>query len=138
MNGLISDLIAAGAPMKVVLPLILFGMLILLIRTIAAGIATVIKAMHPGESADAVKMHANRIQHRQWKAQHRDWNRRARASRRALIRAGLRAWYHRHRTARCIDGQIVLPALVLPPDAPQPLGVSGTNALPAPHRMAQP
>ncbi|MEU9397394.1 hypothetical protein AB0D86_46360 [Streptomyces sp. NPDC048324] len=56
MNGLISGLIAAGAPMKVALPLILFVMPILLIRATAAGIATVIKAMHPGESSDAVQM----------------------------------------------------------------------------------
>ncbi|MFF0767019.1 hypothetical protein ACFYWH_44720 [Streptomyces sp. NPDC003737] len=118
MNGLISDLIAAGAPMKVVLPLLVFALLIVLIRTIAAAIATVIKAIHPGESADAVAMQTNRIQHRQWKAQRRDWNRRARASRRALIHAGLRSWYHRRRTARYVDGQVMLPALVLPPDAP--------------------
>ena len=129
MNGFISDLIAAGAPMEVMLPLLIFGMLI---RTIAAGIATVIKAMHPGDSADAVAMQTNRIQHRQWKAQRRDRNRHARVSRRALIRAGLRAWYHRHCTARYVDGQIVLPALVLPPDTPQPLGASAAHALPAP------
>ncbi|MCZ4608853.1 hypothetical protein [Streptomyces sp. Lzd4kr] len=130
MNGLISDLVAMGAPMKVVLPLLLFTMLIVLIRTIAAAIATVVKAMQPGESADAVTMQANRIRYRQWKAQRRDWNRRARASRRALIRAGLRAWYHRRRTARYVDGQIVLPALVLPPEVPAPLSASA-NSLPA-------
>ncbi|QKZ23817.1 hypothetical protein [Streptomyces chartreusis] len=129
MNGLISDLVAAGAPMKVVLPLLLFMMLI---RTIAAAIAKVAKAMHPGESSDAVTMQENRIQHRQWKAQRRDWNRRARASRRAHIRAGLRARYHRHRTARYVDGQIVLPALVLPPDEPLPPLAPEPRALPVP------
>lgn len=131
MNGLISDLVGLGTPMEVVLPLLLFMMLVVLIRTIAAAIATVVKAMHPGESADAVTMQANRIQYRQWRAQRRDWNRRARASRRALIRVGLRAWYHHRRTARYVDGQIVLPALVLPPEVPAPLSASGTNSLPA-------
>lgn len=131
MNGLIFDLVALDAPLKVVLPLLLFTMLIVLIRSIAAAIATVVKAMHPGESADAVTMQANRIQYRQWKAQRRDWIRRARASRRALIRAGLRAWYHRRRTARYVDGQIALPALVLPPEVPAPLSASGINPLPA-------
>ncbi|CDR18111.1 hypothetical protein [Streptomyces iranensis] len=139
MNGLISDLVAGGTPMKVVLPLLLFTMLIVLIRTIAAAIAIVVKAMHPGESADAVTMQANRIQHRQWKAQRRDWNRRARASRRTLIRAGLRAWYRRLRTARYVDGQIMLPALVLPPEVPAPLSTPETSSLPASqHGTVQP
>ncbi|MEU1259618.1 hypothetical protein ABZ445_40710 [Streptomyces chartreusis] len=139
MNGLISDVVALGAPMKVVLPLLLFMMLIVLIRTIAAAIATVVKAMHPGVSADAVTMQANRIHYRQWKAQRRDWNRRARASRRVLIRAGLRAWYHRRRTARYVDGQIVLPALVLPPEAPAPLSSPVASSLPASrHGAVQP
>lgn len=130
MNGLISDLLAMGVPMKVVLPLLLTMMLVLLIRTIAAGIATVIKAMHPGESADAVKMQANRIQHRQWKAQRRDWNRRARAARRALVREGIRSWFHRRRTARYVDGPIVLPRLVLPPEEPLTLPTAPSGALP--------
>ncbi|MER7978303.1 hypothetical protein [Streptomyces sp. NPDC095817] len=66
MNGLLSDLLAAGAPMKIVLPLLLLMMLIVLIRTIATAVATVAKALHPGESADAVAMQANRIRHRRW------------------------------------------------------------------------
>ncbi|WP_221355410.1 hypothetical protein [Streptomyces beigongshangae] len=115
MNGLISELVAAGEPMQDALLLIL---LILLIRAIAAAIAKIAEALHPGESSDAVAMQVNRIQHRQWKAQRRDWNRRARASRRAIVWAGLRTWHQQHRTARYIDGQIVLPALVIPPDEP--------------------
>ncbi|MGW6261525.1 hypothetical protein [Streptomyces sp. NPDC055085] len=134
MNGLLSDLLAAGAPMDVVLPLLLLMMLIVLIRTIAAAIATVAKALHPGESADVVAMQANRIRHRQWKAQRRDMNRRARASRRALVRAGLRARYHRHRTARNLDAQILLPALVLPPDEPALPLTTEPRALPAPQQ----
>ncbi|UXY40508.1 hypothetical protein [Streptomyces albidocamelliae] len=120
MNGLISDLLTMGVPLKVVIPLIGVSALILLIRTGANAAATVIKAMHPGDSADAVQMHAARLTHRRWKAQRRDWNRRARAARRACMRAGLRAWYARHRKSRYDSSPITLPRLVLPPEELRP------------------
>jgi hypothetical protein len=112
MNGLIFDLLAQSAPWKVVVPLLLLTALILLIRTIATGIATVVKAMHPGGSADAVQMQVNRIQHRQFMARRRDANRRARAARRA------RAWEPVRSCFRVDEPmpQIILPGLVLPSD----------------------
>ncbi|MGW2633047.1 hypothetical protein ACWC2K_27460 [Streptomyces chattanoogensis] len=60
MNSLIYELLAA---------------LVLVICAVAAGIAKVVTAMHPGESADAVTVQANRMQHRQSKAQRRDCKR---------------------------------------------------------------
>ncbi|MFF5637465.1 hypothetical protein [Streptomyces sp. NPDC012825] len=114
---MIAELLAQGASWYVVLPLLLLMSLIVLIRTLAAGIAVVLKAVHPGDSADAVRMQADRIRHRQFKARRRDGNRRARVARRACVRAGVRAWFHRRRNARVIGGpvpEIVLPGLVLP------------------------
>ncbi|MFE5731451.1 hypothetical protein ACFQ7A_11190 [Streptomyces sp. NPDC056528] len=119
MNGLIAELLAQGASWYVALPLLLLMSLIVLVRTLAAGIAVVLKAMHPGDSADAVRMQADRIRHRQFKARRRDGNRRARIARRACVRAGVRAWFHRRRNARVTGGpipEIVLPGLVLPPE----------------------
>jgi hypothetical protein len=116
MNGLFSDLLTQGAPWKVVLPLLLLMALILLIRAVADGIATVVKAIHPGDSSDAVQMQVNRIQHRQFKARRRDANRRARAARRARSSASIRSHFRVNEPMP----QIILPGLVLPPDDPLP------------------
>lgn len=124
MNGLLSDLLAQGAPWKVVLPLLLLMTLILLIRAVATGIATVVKAMHPGDSSDAVQMQVNRIQHRQFKARRRDANRRARSARRARTCTCIRSCFRVNEQMP----QIVLPSLVLPPD----------DSLPALTRQASP
>ncbi|WP_033328666.1 hypothetical protein [Streptomyces yerevanensis] len=129
MNGLISELLAMGAPLWLVFPLLLLMALILVIRAVASGSATIIKAMHPGKSADAVKMQENRIQHRRWKAQRRDFNRRARAARRAYIRAGIEAHFTRRRTARYVDGPVVLPQVVLPPEEPLMLPASSAPVI---------
>ncbi|MFH8607825.1 hypothetical protein ACH4D5_10095 [Streptomyces sp. NPDC018029] len=123
MNGLISELIAAGIPMGLAFPLLLILALVMLIRAGAAAVAKVIKAMHPGESADAVAMQANRIRHRQWKLQRRDGNRRVHAARRALVRADVRARRTRKRTARYVDGRVTLPRLIL--SAEEPVRVPG-------------
>jgi hypothetical protein len=131
LNGLISDLLAMGAPLWLIGPLLLLTALILVIRAVATAAATVIKAMHPGESADAVQMQANRIQHRQWKAQRRDINRRARVARRAMIRAGVQAHLARRRTARYLDGPVLLPHAVLPPVEPLALPASSTPVITA-------
>lgn len=129
MNGLISGLLAQGAPWEAVFPLLLLIGLILFVRATAAGIATVIKAMHPGHSADAVRMQSNRIHHRQFKARRRDRNRRAR---RAHIRAVGRAPFHRC-GACCAEGpppEFVLPSLVIPPDEPPVLFRTGRGRAP--------
>ncbi|MGW7559757.1 hypothetical protein [Streptomyces sp. NPDC054757] len=111
---MISELLAAGAPLWLVYPLLLTTALLLLIRASAVAIAKVIEAMHPGASADAVRMQANRIQHRQWKAQRRDHNRRSRVARRAHVRSGIEAQFTRRHTVREDDSMVVLPRLVLP------------------------
>lgn len=92
MNALITDLIAVGTPLWIIVPLVTLLAVILFIRCAASAAATVIKATHPGDSADAVKMQENRLHHRQWKAQRRDSNRRARAVRRALTCSTLSTW----------------------------------------------
>ncbi|MFE2693695.1 hypothetical protein [Streptomyces mirabilis] len=120
---MVSDLFAMGAPLWLIVPFLLLAVLILVVRAVATAAATVIKAMHPGESADAVRMQANRIQHRQWKAQRRDVNRRARAARRAMFRAGIQAQVARRRTARYLDGPALLPHAVLPHVEPLALSV---------------
>ncbi|MFD9427382.1 MULTISPECIES: hypothetical protein [unclassified Streptomyces] len=125
MNGLIQELLALGVPLWLVYPLLLTVALVLVIRTAASGIAEVVRATHPGESADAVTMQANRIRHRQWKARRRDGNRRARRARRVRVRAGVRDRFTGRRTGRYADSLIVLPRLVLPPDT----GAGGAAAV---------
>ncbi|MFC9856111.1 MULTISPECIES: hypothetical protein [unclassified Streptomyces] len=121
MNGLIQELLALGVPLWLVYPLLLTVALVLVIRTAASGIAEVVRATHPGESADAVAMQANRIRHRQWKARRRDGNRQARRARRVRVRDRFMG----RRTGRYADSLIVLPRLVLPPDT----GAGGAAAV---------
>ncbi|MER6714722.1 hypothetical protein [Streptomyces sp. NPDC000877] len=83
MNGLILDLLNSGAPAWAVMLIIVLAALTLL----TGAAAKLIRAAHPGRSADAVEMQKNRIEHRKWKAERRDRRRRERAARRTERRA---------------------------------------------------
>ncbi|MER7693709.1 hypothetical protein [Streptomyces sp. NPDC097610] len=83
MSGLVLDLLASDAPQWVVAFVIVLTALVLL----TGAAAKLIRAAHPGKSADAVKMQKNRIEHRQWKANRRDRRRLERAARRTERRA---------------------------------------------------
>lgn len=84
MSGLIMDLLNSGAPAWAVILIVVLAALTLL----TGAAAKLLRAAHPGRSADAVKMQKNRIEHRKWKAERRDRRRRERASRRAERQAG--------------------------------------------------
>lgn len=87
MSGLILDLLNSGAPAWVVVLIVVLAAL----SFMTSAAARLIRAAHPGQSADAVKMQKNRIEHLQWKADRRDRRRRERAAHRALRRAALQA-----------------------------------------------
>jgi hypothetical protein len=83
MSRLILDLLDSGAPAWAVMLIVVLAALTLL----TGAVAKLIRAVHPGRSADAVRMQKNRIEHRKWKAERRDRRRRERATRRTERRA---------------------------------------------------
>ncbi|MEU1180825.1 hypothetical protein ABZ464_24855 [Streptomyces sp. NPDC005820] len=87
MNGRVLNLLTSGAPAWAVALFVVLAALTLLIGSVAR----LIRAAHPGRSADAVKMHKNRLEHLRWKAERRDRRRRERAAHRAMRRAALQA-----------------------------------------------
>lgn len=124
MSGLVLDLLASGAPQWVVAFVIVLAALVLL----TGAAAKLIRAAHPGKSADAVKMQKNRIEHYQWKAARRDRRRLERAAHRTERRAE-----HRLRRNARTDAETTTP-----PTGSDPRGTAADAVVPGTDRPSPP